>query len=57
MRQGPLADCPVVDVGVPVVDGKHHSLDSSDSAFEMAGILTFRDALTDADPVLFHAPV
>ena len=54
MRAGPLAGYPVVDVSVRLVDGKHHSVDSSDAAFQMAGILAFRDAVAKADPVLLE---
>jgi elongation factor G len=54
MRQGPLGGFPVVDVGVRLVDGKHHSVDSSDAAFQMAGVLAFRAAVADADPVLLE---
>jgi elongation factor G len=54
MREGPLAGYPVVDVGVRLVDGKHHSVDSSDAAFQMAGILAFRNAVAKADPVLLE---
>ncbi len=54
MRSGPLAGVPVVDVGVRLVDGKHHPVDSSDGAFQMAGILAFRAAVAEADPVLLE---
>ena len=54
MREGPLGRYPVVDVGVRLVDGKHHSVDSSDAAFQMAGILAFRAAVADAHPVLLE---
>ncbi|MFP4310462.1 MAG: elongation factor G [Nitriliruptoraceae bacterium] len=54
MREGPLAGYPVVDVNVRLIDGKHHSVDSSDAAFQMAGILAFRDAVAKADPVLLE---
>ncbi len=54
MRTGPLAGYPVVDVGVTLYDGKYHSVDSSDAAFQMAGILAFRDAVAQADPVLLE---
>ncbi len=48
MAKGPLGGFPVVDVSVAVVDGKHHSVDSSDAAFQMAGILGFRSACDEA---------
>ncbi|MFO7778953.1 MAG: EF-Tu/IF-2/RF-3 family GTPase, partial [Nitriliruptoraceae bacterium] len=54
MREGPLAGYPVVDVRVRLLDGKHHSVDSSDAAFQMAGILAFRDAVAQAEPVLLE---
>jgi elongation factor G len=54
MRAGPLGGYPVVDVGVRLFDGKFHSVDSSDAAFQMAGILAFRAAVAEADPVLLE---
>lgn len=54
MQSGPIGGYPVVDVAARVFDGKFHSVDSSDAAFQMAGILAFRAAVEQADPVLLE---
>ncbi|UES49858.1 elongation factor G [Roseibium aggregatum] len=53
LGQGPLG-FPVVDVSVCLTDGSYHSVDSSDQAFKMAGILAIREGLPECKPVLLE---
>ncbi|MBF0627214.1 MAG: elongation factor G [Magnetococcales bacterium] len=54
MEQGIIGGYPVVDVKVAVVDGSHHSVDSSDHAFKTAGSMAFRKGLAEAGSVLLE---
>src|SRR5918995_2007178 len=54
MHHGTLAGYPVKDVRVHLVDGSHHSVDSSEMAFKIAGSMAFKQAMEQADPVLLE---
>jgi elongation factor G len=54
MMHGELAGAPVQGVRVLLVDGSHHTVDSSEMAFKIAGSLAFKQAYGEADPVLLE---
>jgi elongation factor G len=54
MHHGTLAGYPVKDVKVTLYDGSHHSVDSSEMAFKIAGSMAFKQAMDQADPVLLE---
>ena len=51
---GVLANYPMVDIKVSIVDGTFHEVDSSELAFKMAGIFALKDAVKKASPILLE---
>lgn len=54
LQNGVLAGYPVVDVKVVLVDGSYHDVDSSETAFKIAGSLGFKAAMKKGKPVLLE---
>ncbi|MDW7645559.1 MAG: elongation factor G [Desulfuromonadales bacterium] len=54
MQQGTLGGFPVVDVKVTLFDGSHHSVDSSEMAFKIAGSMGFKKGMEQSTPVLLE---
>jgi elongation factor G len=54
MAGGVVAGYPVKDVKVRLYDGQHHSVDSSEMAFKIAGSMAFKQAAAEAEPYLLE---
>lgn len=54
MNVGTMAGYPVVDVGVRLVDGSYHQVDSSEMSFSIAGSMAFKEAARKAGSVLLE---
>jgi elongation factor G len=54
MNAGVVAGFPVQDVRVRLYDGQHHSVDSSEMAFKIAGSMAFKDAMENAQACLME---
>ena len=54
MNTGTLAGYPVVDIGIRLLDGSYHQVDSSEMAFSIAGSIAFKEAAKKAGSVLLE---
>jgi elongation factor G len=53
LKSGPLG-FPVVDVGVALIDGSYHTVDSSDAAFQTAARIGMTEGMPNCAPVLLE---
>ena len=54
MAKGVIAHYPLIDIKVTVYDGSYHEVDSSESAFKIAGSMALQEAVRRAEPVLLE---
>ena len=54
IAEGAVAGYPIEDIKITLVDGSYHEVDSSDMAFQIAGAMALRKAVSEAVPVLLE---
>jgi elongation factor G len=54
LKKGELIGAPIVGIQITINDGQHHPVDSSDIAFQQAGIGAFRSAYKNANPTILE---
>ena len=54
MDKGVIAGYPLVDIKATLYDGSFHDVDSSESAFKIAGSIALQEAVKHANPILLE---
>ncbi len=54
LARGVLAGYQVIDIKATLYDGSYHEVDSSESAFKIAGSIAFQAAFKNADPIILE---
>ncbi|MDX8388935.1 MAG: elongation factor G [Mariprofundaceae bacterium] len=54
MQNGVSAGYPMVDIRVTLYDGSYHDVDSNEMAFKIAGSMGFKNAASQASPVILE---
>src|SRR5665648_692091 len=54
MLSGVLANYPVINIKVTLLDGSFHPVDSSEIAFKIAGSMAFKECVKKAKPILLE---
>ncbi len=54
MGNGPLSGSRVIDLRVTAYDGSHHSVDSDELSFKVAGSMAFKSAFEQANPIILE---
>lgn len=54
LMRGPVANFPVVDVHVTLIDGAYHAVDSSEQSFRTAAGMAIRDGMSKCKPIVLE---
>ena len=54
VQKGPLAGYPLVGLKAVLYDGSYHPVDSNEMAFKMAAILSYKEAMPNANPTILE---
>ena len=54
VQKGPLAGYPMVGLKAVLYDGSYHPVDSNEMAFKLAAILSYKEAMPNANPTLLE---